>query len=125
MLELASAVGCLEAGTSGKWRLAHASEPAVRDCEATSSAELKADADAELGRVEIDLLGSRWFGPEKFKGEKVAVKGILLRAGGDYRMNVTSLQEVGPCRKLLSTVFNRAEFFELDGLQARLGEPAD
>ena len=71
----------------------------MTDSEATSSAELKADADAELGSEEIDLLGSRWFGPEKFKGEKVAVKGILLRAAGNYRMNVTSLQGVGACRK--------------------------
>jgi hypothetical protein len=98
-LEVASAVGCLEAGAPGQWMLTRASEPVVAGSEATSAAELKAAAGVVLGASQVQLLGARWFGPAKLTGEKVAVKGILLGTAGAYRMNVTSLEGMGTCAR--------------------------
>lgn len=98
-LEVGSAVGCLEVGAQGEWMLTRASVPVASGSEATSSMEVKAAALVALGEERIGLLGARWFSPASYKGERVAVKGILLGAAGESRMNVTSLEEVGECGK--------------------------
>jgi mono/diheme cytochrome c family protein len=95
-LKAGAAVGCLTVD-AGRWSLNRASMPVQSVTEATTREELRADAAAPLGRERVELLGARWFSPEKFAGEKVAAKGMLLGAEGSYRLNVTSLEEVGRC----------------------------
>lgn len=99
-LEVAPAVGCLTpGGSAGQWVLTRASAPVTSGSQATSSAELKAEAAALPGTERVDLLGAQWFGPEKWRGEKVAAKGVLLGGAGNFWMNVTSLEGVGTCAR--------------------------
>jgi hypothetical protein len=93
-------VGCLEASPQGKWRLINASDPTISETLAASSATLKAAEARPLGSRRYQLLGVSVFDPSSRKGEKVAVKGILIKDANESRINVTSLQAVAAnCRK--------------------------
>jgi hypothetical protein len=93
-------VGCLEASPQGKWLLINASDPTISETLAASSATLKAAEARPLGSRLYQLLGVSVFDPSSRKGEKVAVKGILIKDANESRINVTSLQAVAAnCRK--------------------------
>jgi hypothetical protein len=47
-----------------------------------------------LGNRRYQLLGVGVFDPSSHKGQKVAVKGVLIKDAGESRLNVTSLQMV-------------------------------
>jgi mono/diheme cytochrome c family protein len=92
---IAQVVGCLDRNSSAGWVLTRGSEPVVSQSQATSSSELKAAATEPLGSRSYDLLGVSAFTPSGDKGQKVAVKGILINHSKQSRLNVTSLQVVG------------------------------
>ncbi len=92
---IAQVVGCLDRNSSAGWVLTRGSEPVVSQSQATSSSELKAAATEPLGSRSYDLLGVSAFTPSGDKGQKVAVKGILINDSKQSRLNVTSLQVVG------------------------------
>lgn len=91
-LPLVAVVGCLSDGSSGGWVLASGTDPVVSAEAFASTAELAANK--PLGKQRYRLLGAGPFGPEMRKGHKVLVKGILIKAQNDNRINVTSLQTV-------------------------------
>jgi mono/diheme cytochrome c family protein len=93
-LDIAEVVGCLEPGPSPTWTLASASDPLTFKIQATSSVALKAAAAKPLGNRRYQLLGVGVFDPSSHKGQKVAVKGVLIKDAGESRLNVTSLQMV-------------------------------
>ncbi len=93
-LEIGEVVGCLEASVDGKWMLTHGSEPAVSGTQAASSVALKQAEARLLGDHRYQLLAARVFNPASHQGEKVAVKGILIRDSNQMRINVTSLQKL-------------------------------
>jgi hypothetical protein len=93
-LQIAEVVGCLEQSRSGTWMLINASEPAVSKIQPTSSVALKAAAVKPLGKGRDQLLGTGAFNPSIHKGQKIAVKGILIKDAKIDRLNVTSLQTV-------------------------------
>ena len=93
-LEIGEVVGCLGPTSGGTWVLSNASEPAKSETQATTSAALKAAEERPLGSQQYRLLGLSAFNPSRHKGEKVAVKGILLQDSNDLRINVTSLQMI-------------------------------
>jgi len=93
-LEIGEVVGCLGTNAAGDWLLTNAGQPMVSETEATSSAALKAAEARPLGSQRYDLLGVNIFNPSNRKGEKVAVKGILINNSSTFRINVTSLQSV-------------------------------
>jgi hypothetical protein len=93
-LDIAEVVGCLEQGPSGSWMLTNASEPIVSDSQPTSMAALKAAVARPLGNQQDQLLGVGAFNPSSHKGQKTAVKGVLIKEGKESRLNVTSLQAV-------------------------------
>ena len=92
VLNIAEVVGCLEQTPSGTWSLSHASDPAVSKTQPTSSIALKAAAAETRGHEQDQLLGVGVFSPASHKGQKVAVKGVLLKDAKVSRLNVTSLQ---------------------------------
>lgn len=94
-LSVVEVVGCLEHGSSDAWALSRASEPVVSQTQTTSSEAVKAAADKPLGNLRSPLLGVDMFHPSREKGQKVDVKGVLIRDGGESRINVTSLQAAG------------------------------
>jgi len=97
-LDIVEAVGCLEQKPSGAWLLTNASEPTVSKTQSTSAAALKMAADTPLGNQQDQLLGVSVFNPSSEKGQKVAVKGVLINTAindaKESRINVTSLQKL-------------------------------
>jgi len=91
-LDVVEVVGCLEQNSSKTWILTNASNPRVSEAQATSAVELKAAAARPLGNQQHQLVGISVFGPASRKGQKVAVKGVLIRDANERRLNVTSLQ---------------------------------
>jgi len=91
-LDVVEVVGCLEQNSSKTWILTNASNPRVSEAQATSAVELKAAAARPLGNQQHQLVGISVFGPSSRKGQKVAVKGVLIRDANERRLNVTSLQ---------------------------------
>jgi len=94
-LRVVEVLGCLEQGPSNSWMLTHASEPVVSKTQTTSSEAVKAATDRPLGNLRNLLLGVDEFRPLGEKGQKVEVKGVLIKAGTESRINVTSLQPAG------------------------------
>jgi hypothetical protein len=94
VLDIAEVVGCLEQSASRTWMLANASDPIVSKTQATSLTALKAAAAKPLGNQQYQLLGVSVFNPSSQKGQKVAVKGVLIKDAKESRLNVTSLQMV-------------------------------
>jgi hypothetical protein len=95
-LNIAEVVGCLDRSPSGTWMLTHGSDPVVSKTQFTSSSELEVAASKALGEQPYQLLGVSPFSPSSEQGRKVAVKGVLIKAAKPSRLNVTSLQIVGP-----------------------------
>lgn len=93
-LAIAEVVGCLEQDPSGAWMLLRASEPVISGSQPTSMAALKTAADKALGNQRDELLGAGVFNPGGHKGQKTAVKGVLIEGTQENRINVTSLQTV-------------------------------
>jgi len=89
---LVRAVGCLKQDSSKKWLLTKAGDPAMTNSQAASTPELKAASETPLGLETLELLGVDIFNPRTHNGQKVAVKGVLIPAAGNSRVNVTSLQ---------------------------------
>jgi len=85
-------VGCLSQDHSNRWLLIKAGEPVVTNTQATSTTELEAAAASPLGVKSLELLGVDVFNPRDHGGQKVAVKGVLIQAASNSRVNVTSLQ---------------------------------
>jgi hypothetical protein len=95
VLDIGEVVGCLEQSPSTIWMLTNASDPVVSKTQATSSAELKAAAERPLGNQRYQLLGAGVFNPSSQTGQKVALKGVLIKDANGSGVNVTSLQMVG------------------------------
>jgi hypothetical protein len=93
-LDIVEVVGCLEQSSSKTWILTNANDPRVSETQATSAMELKAAAARPLGNQQNQLVGVNVFGPSSRKGQKVAVKGVLIKEANERRLNITSLQTV-------------------------------
>jgi mono/diheme cytochrome c family protein len=97
-LKLVETVGCLKQGKHAEWSLTSASAPAATAVQSTSATELRA-ASASLGNGGYELLGAAVFHPQTRAGNRVAVKGVLIRSAAAERLNVTSLQPLaGACQ---------------------------
>jgi len=93
-LDIVEVVGCLEQSSSKTWILTNANDPRVSETQATSAVELKAAAARPLGNQQNQLVGVSVFGPSSRTGQKVAVKGVLIKEANERRLNITSLQTV-------------------------------
>ena len=91
-LDIVEVVGCLEQSSSKTWILTNANDPRVSETQATSAAELEAAAARPLGNQQNQLVGISVFNPSSRKGQKVAVKGVLIKEANERRLNITSLQ---------------------------------
>jgi mono/diheme cytochrome c family protein len=94
------AVGCFTPGPNNAWTLTSASDPVRnRTADETNPEELKSSAAKPLGTQAIrlqnlDSLGAG-FSPDAHRGQKVQVKGVLIRqTNNSDRINVLSLETV-------------------------------
>jgi hypothetical protein len=88
---IVEAVGCLSQ-TGTEWMLTDATEAATVTTTFTTPEALTAAAAKPLGAQKHRLLGVGPFAPDRHKGHKMAVRGLLVRSGSDTRINVTSFQ---------------------------------
>jgi mono/diheme cytochrome c family protein len=93
---LVQVVGCLSQAPDSAWVLTNTGEPVVTKQEEPTPANLK-DAEAKgLGDLTFQLVSVNPFKPESHKGHKMEARGLLYRDPTDARLNLTSLQMVGP-----------------------------
>ena len=97
-LTIVRAVGCLSAAANDAWALVKASSPRpvrARIVDGTTPDELKASAAQPLGTQTFPLMSVT---PQSasLAGHKVQVKGVLTRQNTVERINVMSLESVGP-----------------------------
>jgi mono/diheme cytochrome c family protein len=97
-LTIVRAVGCLSPAANDTWTLVKASSPRpvrARIVEGTTPQELKASAAQPLGAQAFPLMSVP---PQAaaYAGHKVQVKGVLTRQSTLERINIMSLDSVGP-----------------------------
>src|SRR5580704_11529125 len=93
---LVQVVGCLAQGAKNGWVLTNTSEPVVTKDEQPTASGLKTAEARPLGNQTFQLVSVTSFKPEDHKGQKVEARGLLYRDPSDARLNLTSLQMVGP-----------------------------
>jgi cytochrome c5 len=97
-LTIVRAVGCLSPADNNAWALVNAASLVpvrARIVDGTTPAELKGSAAQRLGTQTFLLLSVTHQGAS-FAGHKVQVKGVLNRQKTLERINVMSLESVGP-----------------------------
>lgn len=90
--QIVQVIGCLDQAADGAWSLSKATEPVPSDTPGTSETSIKESGGKPLGKTRFRLIGVSLFAPETRKGQKVEVKGILIKDAKESRVNVTSLQ---------------------------------
>ena len=90
------AVGCLTPGPENTWLLTNASEPA--SLAATSAAALRdrEATDRPLGTQVFRLLDAMAYNPDSHKGQKMYVRGLLIKLPGEQRMTISALETLAP-----------------------------
>ena len=84
-------VGCLSK-VDGDWVLARGTEPSRARDGAASAAEAEAMAGVALGAHTLELMDASYLEPESLDGQKVLVKGLLIRQPEQRtKVNVTGL----------------------------------
>jgi mono/diheme cytochrome c family protein len=92
-------VGCLTAGPQHTWMLTQASAPLVV-VPAASASSPPAAGTPPLGGQTFALLDAMAYAPEAHKGQKVQVRGLLIRLPVEQRMTISSLEMLSPtCRE--------------------------
>ena len=91
--------GCLAQGPDGDWRLEHASDPvAVRPAMA-SVPQPTASATSPRGGQTFHLLDAIAYQPERHRGQRLRVRGTLVRLPGQQRLTISSTETLAPtCR---------------------------
>ena len=94
-LPVIETIGCLAESPQGQgWMLVQSSTPVQVATQSTSSPAIRgAAAKAHPGIEQVRLVGTGPFQPARYKGNMVAVRGVLI-PGEERRLNVTSLQTV-------------------------------
>lgn len=95
-LDIVEVVGCLAQGAGGAWMLVKAGQAAVTKTQFTTTTELKAAAAKPLGSGQFRLIGVDVFKPSGRQGQRVVVKGVLIKSMPEPGVNVTSFQTLAP-----------------------------
>jgi Cytochrome C oxidase, cbb3-type, subunit III len=93
---LVEVVGCLTRGPNDAWTLTHTSEPALTSERPSTAEKLKQASGQPLGSQTFRLVSVNAFDPAAHAGQKMQAKGLLYRAPGKDRINLISLETVGP-----------------------------
>lgn len=88
-------VGCLTPGPENTWMLTNASEPASLAVNGPALRQATV-TDKPLGTQQFRLLDAMAYDPESHKGQKMYVRGLLIRLPGEQRMTVSVLEPIAP-----------------------------
>jgi len=87
-------VGCLARGAGDTWTLTQAAKPAKQA--SAFPAKTAAINDRPLGDDTFLLTSVKGFGPEEQAGHKVEAVGLIYRATGENRLDVTAMRSLTP-----------------------------
>jgi len=95
-------VGCFTAGPRDTWLLTRASDPVVAVLKSTVESESAppesvTPANMALGSRTFNLLDALAYAPATHKGQKVAVRGLLIRLKDEQRITISEMERVGEC----------------------------
>ena len=94
-------VGCLSNGPNNTFVLTDATESVKSARASTTQAALDADKNKPLGTQQYVIIGATEWNPASHKGQKMAVKGLMIKDAKETRLNVTSFQMVdNTCTKV-------------------------
>ena len=93
---LVEIVGCLEQGPGTMWQLTRAGEPALTTDQASTPSASAEAAARPLGSQTFRLVGTGSFSPATSVGQKMRARGLIYRAPDKDRINLVSLEMVGP-----------------------------
>jgi mono/diheme cytochrome c family protein len=94
---LVRVVGCLTARpTDAAWMLTQATDPVRTGNPQPETGEREESEATQLGAVTYRLLVSAAYAPGPLKDHKVEVRGFLIRRPAELRINITSLETLGP-----------------------------
>jgi hypothetical protein len=91
---LVDVVGCLTQRADSRWVLTNATTPVPADSE--GPADGTAAAARPPGTETFRLLGVTRFDPGTHRGQTMRAKGLIDKASGDSRLDLTSLQTLAP-----------------------------
>lgn len=86
-------VGCLTRGPEHTWLLARSSAPVTATANASSTAS-PARADAPLGTETLHLVDAMAYAPEAHVGQKIYVRGLLIKLPDEQRMTISALETI-------------------------------
>jgi mono/diheme cytochrome c family protein len=91
-------VGCLTPGPENTWLLTRASDPVTATPPATAAAggATAPEPPKSLGSRTIHLLDAMAYTPEAHKGQKMDVRGLLVKLPDEQRMTISSITMVAP-----------------------------
>ena len=93
---LVEVVGCLTPGPNDAWTLTRTTEPLLTSERPSSPDTLRQASGQSLGSGSFRLISANPFDPAAHTGQKMQAKGLLYRAPGKDRINLISLEAVGP-----------------------------
>lgn len=91
---LVQVVGCLSRDASNAWVLTNTSEPARTTQPVPEADEANGGADKPLGKEAFLLTSVKTFDPDTQQGHKVEARGLIYKAPGDNRIDLTALRSV-------------------------------
>jgi len=91
---LVQVVGCLSRDSNNEWVLTRTSTPTPTTQPVPPGGSARAGADTPLGDETFLLTSIKSFKPEIQEGHRVEARGLIYKASGDARIDLTSLQSV-------------------------------
>jgi S-disulfanyl-L-cysteine oxidoreductase SoxD len=90
-------VGCLVPGSDGAWMLSSASDPVAAAAPGgpqNVAGRTSATTPTALGSQTYHLLDAMAYTPESLKGQKIYVRGLLIRLPAEQRMTISDLRSL-------------------------------
>jgi hypothetical protein len=91
---LVQVVGCLSKDSKNGWVLTNTSKPATTTQGVAATGGERGGEEKSLGDETFMLTSIKSFNPEKQQGHKVEARGLIYKAPGDSRIDLTSLQTI-------------------------------
>jgi hypothetical protein len=94
VLDTVEVIGCVSQAPDNKWVVTNGTKPLKSGTSATTAEALKAAETKALGTERYVLIGASGWNPPSHKGEKVAVRGFVIKDVSENRINVVSFNKV-------------------------------
>ncbi len=94
-LDIVEVVGCLTGGPNDTFLLTSATDPVKGGAPSTTEEAIEAAKTKALGTASYVLIGLSEWAPADHLGNKMVVKGLMIKDATETRLNVSSFQMIG------------------------------